>query len=413
MQQVIHPFHINKKIFVPASKSYLQRWIALASITPYCSIIKNPNFCDDVNAALNCAKNLGAKVIANNNDIQIKGIEKNYSNKKVKLNVGESGLSARMFACIASVLYEKVSITGEGSLLKRNITSLIKALQKTNCKVISNNNHLPIEIYRMDDFEKIDIDVSDTSQVITGLLYASCLVNKDVSIYVSHPVSIPYIQLSIEVAKKFGLKIITENYHQFIIPAHQIFQAVNDIAEGDWSNAAFFAVAAALTGKVELHHLNPYSSQGDKIIIDILKKVGAKVEWNENVCIIQKEYLQPFEIDLKNYPDLFPPLVVLALGINGKSYLKSVSRLINKESNRAEVLIKEFSKLGANIFIENDVMIIDGKGYLKGGNIYSHQDHRIAMAAAVAGCIADNKIIIENAEAVNKSYPDFFNHLLH
>lgn len=413
MQQVIHPFHINKKIFVPASKSYLQRWIALASITPYCSIIKNPNFCDDVNAALNCARNLGAKVIANNNDIQIKGIEKNYSNKKVKLNVGESGLSARMFACIASVLYEKVSITGEGSLLKRNITSLIKALQKTNCKVISNNNHLPIEIYRMDDFEKIDIDVSDTSQVITGLLYASCLVNKDVSIYVSHPVSIPYIQLSIEVAKKFGLKIITENYHQFIIPAHQIFQAVNDIAEGDWSNAAFFAVAAALTGKVELHHLNPYSSQGDKIIIDILKKVGAKVEWNENVCIIQKEYLQPFEIDLKNYPDLFPPLVVLALGINGKSYLKSVSRLINKESNRAEVLIKEFSKLGANIFIENDVMIIDGKGYLKGGNIYSHQDHRIAMAAAVAGCIANDTIIIENAEAINKSYPDFFNDLLH
>lgn len=413
MQQVIHPFHINKKIFVPASKSYLQRWIALASITPYCSIIKNPNFCDDVNAALNCAKNLGAKVTIANNEIQIQGIEKNLSNKEVKLNVGESGLSARMFACIASVLYEKVSITGEGSLLKRNITSLIKALQKTNCKVISNNNHLPIEIYRMDDFEKIDIDVSDTSQVITGLLYASCLLNKDVSINVASPVSIPYIQLSIDVANKFGLKIITENYHQFFIPANQTFQPVNDVAEGDWSNAAFFAVAAALSGKVELYHLNPYSSQGDKIIVDILKKVGAKVEWNENVCIIQKEYLQPFEIDLKNYPDLFPPLVVLALGINGKSYLKSVSRLINKESNRAEVLIKEFSKLGANIFIENDVMIIDGKGYLKGGNIYSHQDHRIAMAAAVAGCIADNKIIIENAEAVNKSYPDFFNHLLH
>ncbi|MEW6773865.1 MAG: 3-phosphoshikimate 1-carboxyvinyltransferase [Bacteroidota bacterium] len=413
MKFSIYPFHINKKVFIPSSKSYLQRWIALASVTPYCSIIKNPNFCDDVNAALNCARNLGAKVIANNNEIQIQGIEKNFSNKEVKLNVGESGLSARMFACIASVLFEKVSITGEGSLLKRDMSSLINALQKTNCKVLSNNNHLPIEIYRTGGFEKIDIDISDTSQVVTGLLYTSCLVNKDVSIYVSNPVSIPYIQLSIEVAKKFGLKIITENYHQFIISANQTFQPVNDTAEGDWSNAAFFAVAAALSGKVELHHLNPDSSQGDKIIVDILKKAGAKVEWDGNVCIIQKEHLHPFEIDLKNHPDLFPPLVVLALGINGKSYLKSVSRLINKESNRADVLIKEFSKLGATIFIENDVMIIDGKGYLKGGNIYSYQDHRIAMAAAVAGCIANDKIIIENAEAVNKSYPDFFNHLLH
>lgn len=409
----ISEFNLPTVVFVPASKSYLQRYIALASLCIDESVLKNPNYCNDVLAALNVAKSMGAEVFLLQDEIKIRGIDMFKEYESIEINVGESGLSARMFGLIASGLFKEVTVMGSGSILNRSMQSLINVLKMAGCMVKSDNNCLPLWISGLADYQDILIKDSDTSQIITGLMYASVLMNRDVLISIENPVSIPYIDISMDVARKAGIDIeYSGNYKQFKVKKCSAIKPFNVLVEGDWSNAAFFAVSAALNGKVKLMNLNKYSFQGDKFILDILQDAGVKIYWEDSACVIEKKLLHPFEVDLNHYPDLFPPLVVLALGINGTSVLRGVSRLFNKESNRAEVLVKEFIKLGADIEIKNDEMIVRGKSYLNGGAVYSHNDHRIVMAAAIASIIARDTIEIKNADAVKKSYPFFFRDLL-
>lgn len=409
----IYQPEINQTVEIPASKSYLQRYIALASICNEWSVIKNPNYCDDVIAALNCARAMGAEVICKPNEIKIKGISKQRYSSNITLNVGESGLLARMYGIMAPCLFPSIVLKGKGSLLKRNMQSLINILLKCGCHLSSQNNYLPLEITGYAQIHHLEIEEVDTSQVITGLLYAAVLMENSVSISLHSPVSVPYLDVSIDVAKQFNLKINqSHDYHCFYVENPSSLNSVEVTAEGDWSNAAYFAVAAALAGKVKLLNLRKNSFQGDKIIIDILSKAGAKIIWSDNACSIEHAHLNAIQADLTNYPDLFPPLCVLCLGINKTSQLKGVKRLLNKESNRAQVLLSEFSKLGGNIEIDGDIMIIHGKGYLNGGILNAHNDHRIAMAGAIASVIARDKIRIQNAEAVRKSYPDFYVHFV-
>ena len=409
MDIVIMPFHITGEVTIPASKSYLQRYIALASVCDKWSCIKNFHHCGDVLSAIDCAKSFKAEVLQDKDTIKIKGIERIHQDKEIVVDAGESGLCARMFGTMLPILFKQITLMGRGTLLKRNMSSLITTLQIMGCEVDAKEAYLPIKIKLLKQNHHIKINHIDSSQVITGLLYASMLMNESTLIEIDTPVSHSYINISIDVAKQFGIDIqYSSDYRTFYIPIPQNISPVNAIAEGDWSNASFFAVAAALSGKIRLKNLNKQSLQGDKIILDVLQMVGAKVEWDNNICIIEKQNLQPFHFDLTHYPDLFPPLVVLATGIKGITKLKGVHRLLNKESNRANALVKEFSNLGAEIkWIENE-MIINGKGYLNGGVMHSHDDHRIAMAAAIAATISKKKITLKNAEAVNKSYPQFF-----
>lgn len=403
-------FHTS--IAIPASKSFLQRYIALSAFSTKENVFHNINLCEDVKAALNCAQQLNAQIEYTNTTLSIKGIPKVKQSEPITLNVSESGLCARMFGIMTPVLYSHIYLTGKGTLLNRPMTSLIDLLQQAGCTVNS-NGYLPLYIKKYAQYNSIHIHHPDTSQIVTGLLYAAALSENDISITIQSPTSIPYIQLSIAILNQFGIPVHhNANYTEFFIKGNQTLQAVHTNVEGDWSNAAFFAVAAALSGKVELFNLTKNSIQGDKKILQIIRQAGANVNWKNDVCIIEKNKLFPFEADLTNYPDLFPPLSVLALGIKGTSSLKGVKRLLNKESDRAQALVKEFSKLGGDLDIANDTMIIYGKGYLEGGDVHSHNDHRISMAAAVAAGISKNSVVIENADAVKKSYPQFFEHLL-
>ncbi len=408
----VPPFSICQSISVPASKSYLQRYIALAAVCDGWTIIRNPNYCEDVIAALNVAQSLGATTLITDKEIQIKGIKHIKKNDCITLNINESGLSARMFGMMAPVLFKKVILSGKGSILHRSMLSLIEILQKMHCKVTSaSNGHLPLEITGYADFDVLEIQHPDTSQIITGAIYASLLMSKDTSIICESIPSKPYVDISINVARQFGASITHSEDHKHFYIQHQPLHPIDVAAEGDWSNAAFFVVTAALSGYVKISKLKKNSLQGDKIILDIVQNVGAKVHWENEVCIVEKNDLKPFEVNLTNYPDLFPPLCILAAGIKGVSVLYGVSRLYNKESNRAEVLVKELSNVGVDIRIRDDKMIIFGKGYIEGGTIHSHNDHRIVMAAAIAACISKDRILIKNIEAVNKSYPNFLDHL--
>jgi 3-phosphoshikimate 1-carboxyvinyltransferase len=203
---------------------------------------------------------------------------------------------------------------------------------------------------------------------------------------------------------------LNNQYKTFEIQKGQKYKAANVTAEGDWSGIAFMLVAAAISGEIQVDGISYLSKQGDKAIVDVLKMCGAIVNIEQNSVRVIRNELHAFEFDATDVPDLFPPLVSLALNCLGKSIIKGVSRLKHKESDRGQTLQMEFNKLGANIRIENDSMIIEGCN-IHGGNVYSHNDHRIAMALAVAALNSDSQIVIENSEAVGKSWPDFFERL--
>jgi len=213
--------------------------------------------------------------------------------------------------------------------------------------------------------------------------------------------------MTIEVLSCFGVEVINHNYEKFTIAANQKLKAIEYKIEGDWSAASFHAVAGAIGGEVRMRNLIINSFQSDIAIIDVLKMSGANVELNEESVLVTKNDLNAFEFDATHCPDLFPPLLLLAIASKGISEIKGVSRLLHKESNRAEVLQSEFSKLGAHIEIVDDTMLIKG-GRLISGVINSNNDHRIAMAAAISSLICDGQIEIENPNVINKSYPTFY-----
>ncbi len=207
--------------------------------------------------------------------------------------------------------------------------------------------------------------------------------------------------------KDFGIEILNNGYKHFKISGGQVFIPGEYEIEGDWSGAAFLLVAGAIGGEVEIENLDANSSQADRRILDVLEQFGARINKSNNVIQVTKAEMKPFNFNATDSPDLFPPLVVLASYAKGKTRIKGVSRLVGKESNRAEALVEEFLKVGIKIELESDDMIIYG-GAVTGGTINSRNDHRIAMAAAVAGVGAIGNINIQGYECISKSYPDFF-----
>ncbi|MFN7013042.1 MAG: 3-phosphoshikimate 1-carboxyvinyltransferase [Bacteroidia bacterium] len=406
MNRIISPATFSGSTKVPPSKSYLQRAIAIAAMANHAVEIDGYAPSNDVDAAIAIAKNMGAEVEIHQQKIIVQG---NFNAANISaIHCGEAGLSARMFAPVVALKEEKIIITGESSLLKRPMYMVIEALQQLGKTVKSNNGLLPLEISGKLIPQKIKIDASESSQLLSGLLIALPFANGDSEIEVTQLNSIPYIQMTLDILRHFRINIQHRNYQYFIIKGNQKVQSTNYIAEGDWSGAAFHLVAAAIAGNVELEGLNKNSAQADKAILEALQNVGAKINWISDTAIItEKEKLCAFDFDATHCPDLFPPLAALAANCNGISKIKGIHRLLHKESNRAISIQSELQKLGIKVELKNDEMWIYG-GKISGGKIYSHNDHRIAMMGAVLALNADAPIEIEAAEAIQKSYPDFF-----
>ena len=257
---------------------------------------------------------------------------------------------------------------------------------------------------------EINIDGSLSSQLLTGLLIALPLLNDDSIINVSNLKSKPYVDMTLSIMQKFGVEVDNEDYEVFRIKGKQNYKPVTYNIEGDWSGGAFFLVLGAVNGSIEVNNLDYKSAQADKEIINVLQKAGAEIIIKENSVIVDKNELNAFEFDATNCPDLFPPIACLASQCKGKSIIKGISRLIHKESNRAEVLKQEFAKVGIKVELVGDYMHIYG-GELKQGTINSHNDHRIAMLGGILNQFCYAEIKIENMDSVNKSYPNFFKNL--
>ncbi|MEP6583868.1 MAG: 3-phosphoshikimate 1-carboxyvinyltransferase [Ginsengibacter sp.] len=414
----ISPSKITGSINAPSSKSSMQRACALALITGGTTIIENAGQSNDEMAALDIIRKLGASVDTLQRELVITSAPHIFNSpdkkKHVIVSCGESGLSLRMFLPVAALFNYDITFIGEGSILTRPIDFFDKVLPQLKVTVQSNIGKLPVTVKGPLQPANIVVDGSLSSQFLTGLIIAfakACTV--PVSITVNNLTSKPYIDLTLDILKQFGYDVENENYEKFTFSpkSSKSGHSIKYRVEGDWSNTAFLLVAGAIGGQVTVKDADISSTQGDKKILNALESSGAIVTTERNRITVESRPLSAFNFDATHCPDLFPPLVALASYCKGTSVIKGVSRLLHKESDRGLTLKNEFAKMNVPIELVDDTMTIKGGKEVRGAKVTSHNDHRIAMACAVAALKAKGTTEIAEAEAVKKSYPQFFDDL--
>ena len=400
----------NGTITPPSSKSYAQRAIALALLAEGRTTLRNIEFCKDTRSAISCIEALGAKVsYLDESTIAVDGGLHPVTDT---LMVGESGLATRLFTPIASLNSTPICIKGEGTLLHRPMMMMIEPLRRLGVEV-RGGGHLPIEVKGPIHGGNIEVDGSFSSQFITGLLLALPLAKEDTTLHVRSAVSTPYIDMTIDTAKRFGVEIMHHegDYSEFYIEGGQKYTPADLAIEGDWSGASTMLVAGAISGRVTVKNLSTLSKQADTAICRALERAGAGIIIEGDSITVTKRRLRSFTFDATNSPDLFPALAALAAAAHGQSTIIGTQRLLHKESDRAETIRQEYEKLGIEVDIsEENVMKIRG-GEIHPATVFSHNDHRIAMSLAVSALRCKGDVTIENAECVEKSYPTFFEDL--
>ena len=415
MRAIVYPAKLSGSQVAPASKSSMQRACAAALLHHGQTQIFNPGHSNDDLAALDVIQKLGAIVTKHENHIQL-------SSNGVRpigpsMNCGESGLGIRMFTPIAALSDQQILIEGKGSLVKRPMHFFDEILPKLGVQIKSNNGYLPISIQGPLKTADIAVDGSLSSQFLTGLLMAFAAAGaSNHTINVNQLKSKPYINLTLAVLQHFGWEVNHVNHEQFTFkPRAAVNETIEYTVEGDWSGAAFLLVAGAIAGPITVKGLQMNSTQADKAVMQALTAANASIQLDNDTITIGAGLngLNAFEFDATDCPDLFPPLVALAAMCKGVSIIKGVERLAHKESDRGITLQTEFAKLGVTILLEGDIMKIEGVDTINSNTVFSQHDHRIAMACGVAALRANGPIEITEAEAINKSYTDFFDHLKH
>ena len=411
MDKYVSAGSVKGIITPPSSKSYAQRAIALSLLAEGRSILRNIEFCKDTRSAVSCIEALGAKV--EQLDESTLSIEGGLNPKSNTLHVGESGLATRLFTPIASLCHQPITIQGEGTLLYRPMEMMIEPLRGLGVTVRDGGGYLPIEVQGPIHGGEITVDGSVSSQFITGLLLALPLAEQDTTLHVTKAVSTPYIDMTIDTARRFGVEIMHNegDYTEFFIEGGQKYEAVDLEIEGDWSGAATMLVAGAIAGEVTVKNISTLSKQADTAICHALERAGAGIIIEQNAITVSKRPLRAFEFDATNAPDLFPALAALAAAAEGESVIIGTDRLRHKESDRAETIRREYEKMGIEVDIsEKNIMRIRG-GEIRPATTFSHNDHRIAMSIAASALRCEGVVTIEAAECVEKSYPTFFEDL--
>jgi len=276
---------------------------------------------------------------------------------------------------------------------------------------MTNDGRPPIELQGRISNGKVDVDGSESSQFLTGMLMALPLCEGDTVIAVQDLKSKPYVRMTLDLLREFGIRVeYDNNLSRFEIAGAQRYTAHTHSVEGDWSGASFLLVAGAIAGRVRVNGLNTKSLQADRSILTALRSAGAKVSLSGRSVIVEKRRLSAFKFDATECPDLFPPLAVLACNCSGTSVISGAGRLAGKESDRALALQAELGKMGADIRVIGDKMLVKG-GRMHGGKVDSRNDHRIAMACAIAALNSAEGSAISNEKCVSKSYPQFFKDL--
>ncbi len=406
----INPSVLSGTVQAPPSKSYAHRAVISAFLSGNECKIKNLHLSADISATLDCAAQLGAKW-KYNEKTHIASMEKAEAPSSAPmLDCGESGSTLRFFIPIAMAMASEASFTGHGRLMERPLDPYFEIFKAKNIKYVLKDGVLSVKGRLASGAYEIDGTVS--SQFITGLLFALPLLDGDSEIKIKGELtSKAYIDITLDVMKKFGIEIKNENYSSFIIKGNQKYKAQSYTVEGDFSNGAFWLVAGALGCDITCKGLEESSLQGDKKIIEIIERTGATVERNGKTALAAHPSadMHGITVDVDEIPDLVPILAVLFSFCKGKSRIENAGRLRIKESDRLSAITSELTKMRATITEGDDFLEIEGCQILSGAELSSWNDHRIAMATAIAACRCEGEVSIEGAKkAVTKSYPDFF-----
>ncbi|QKH80517.1 3-phosphoshikimate 1-carboxyvinyltransferase [Finegoldia magna] len=410
MNVKIKPNEIKGKMKSIPSKSLLHRAIILSGIAKDREIILEQvnTISEDIEATLTCIEKLGAKTKVEGDSIRITSLG-NIKKSKVELHCKESGTTLRLLLPLVSTFSKEATVDCSEGLRKRPIRELIETLEESGLYFKEKGFPINISGNVTTDFFKISGDIS--SQYVSGLLLLSSLLDQRSSIYLTTKLeSRAYVNITIKVLRDFGIIVneLEEGVFEIYGGRDKILPPKEYQIEGDWSNAAFFLVGGCLGDSIKMSGLNLESSQGDKKIVQILKKAGAILTCSDDFISSNRSHLNSFEVDFSETPDLFPILSVVAALSKGQSILKGGERLKLKESNRIESTFQMLKSLGADVKKREDGLIIQGKEILDGGIVNSFNDHRIVMSVTMASIRCKEPVSIVNAGAVKKSYPNFF-----
>jgi 3-phosphoshikimate 1-carboxyvinyltransferase len=415
LKAIVYPSKIKGTISAPPSKSYTHRAIVCGLLSNGTSIVENPLYCDDTNATINLAEMMGAKIKREKN-LRITPPSRLLAPPS-EMNCYASGTTLRLFSGIAALVDGKCVLTGDSTLLRRPIGGLVNALQQLGieARCLGTHGKPPVEILgdgHMDGNEAI-IRGDISSQYITSLLLPCARADNSVTIRItSNLESQPYVDMTIQVMKDYGVTVKpSSNWREICIDGGQEYLPITYEVEGDYSSASFLFAAGAIAGSIDVTNLEKETLQGDAKILYYLEKMGIEISSFDDHFSLESNTLNAQTIDVSNTPDLVPVLAVLATQAKGVTKIINASRLRLKESDRLRTTTKELTKLGADIHERADGIEIRGPVSLQGGIVNPHNDHRIAMAGAIAGLTAKLPVVVENIECVNKSYPSFIQDL--
>ncbi len=406
---IIKPKLLKGNIVVPSSKSLGHRGIIAAALSRGISRVDNIQLSKDIEATMEIMKELGAVVNIEGHSLYIDGRKMFSYEKKLDLRCRESGSTLRFLIPLALTKDGDYIFHGEGKLISRPLEPYYKIFEEKGIKYSREEGGLPLKVRGKLTSGTYRVRGDISSQFITGLLFSLPIIEGNSRIQITTKLeSKGYIDLTLDILKDFGIEIENNNYKEFNIRGAQKYNSRNYYVEGDYSQGAFFLVAGALGSSIVCYGLNKDSLQGDKVILDILEAMGCNMEESEEGIKVNPSKTKGIEIDASNCPDLVPVLTVLASLSEGETKIVNAKRLRIKECDRLHAITKELNKLGANIIELEDSLIISGVNELKGGEVDSHNDHRIVMALAIAATRAKGDVIINNPSAVEKSYPNFF-----
>lgn len=392
MNQIIIPCQLTGAVTVPPSKSQAHRAVIAACLAKGETSIKNLAFSEDITATVQAMEAFGAKTSTKGNTLFVSGSSPEPQ-ENAWIDCGESGSTLRFLIPLAFISGKPVCFTGRGRLLARPMEPYFDLCRENGIQAEKRENCLYFNGKLKGGTFRLPGNIS--SQFITGLLFALPLLAEDSIIELTTPLeSAGYIDMTLDVLARFGIQIINEAYARFIIPGSQAYTPYNMAIEGDYSQAAFYLCANAMGSRVKVEGLTPDSCQGDKEILSIIERFGSP--------------LRGIEIDVSQVPDLVPVLAVLASQAEGETRIVNAGRLRMKESDRLHTVTELLKNLGAQCAEGEDFLIIHGQKGLSGGTVDSYNDHRIAMAAAIAATVANRPVTVCGSECVAKSYRNFW-----
>lgn len=406
----INPGTLRGEVEIPSSKSISHRAVICAGLSNGVSTIENACSSEDITATCSAMKNFGAEITKKDNSFIIKGSNKIEINDSY-IDCFESGSTLRFLIPIALTGDGKVTFTGRGKLVDRPLMPYYDIFDEQEIKYKNAEGKLPLTVDGKLKPGEFKIKGNISSQFISGLLFALPLIDGDSKINITTEMeSKRYIDLTLDALKRFGIRIENNGYKEFKIKGNQSYKAADLRIEGDFSQAAFFLAAGTLGSDVICRGLNMDSHQGDKDILNVLERMGGNISIEGDRVKAIPSKTRGVTVDASQIPDLVPVIAVLASLSHGTTKIINAGRLRFKESDRLSAISCELNKIGADIKQEEAGLIIEGKDMLYGGRVDSWNDHRIAMAMAVASTRCKNQLIIENSDCIKKSYPEFWDH---